>query len=69
MQDREIACIYYEYEGSCLKGRDGTFWDACQTCKKYRPRKSAVPARKNLKRQKMADIREKEIKDMMHDYM
>ena len=49
MKDREVRCIYYDYEGSCLKGREGTFWDACQTCNKYKPVKGGAPARKNLK--------------------
>jgi hypothetical protein len=69
MQEREIACIYYEYEHSCLKGREGTFWEACQICKKYKPRNGGTPARRNFKKQKMAEIREKDIKNIMRDYI
>ena len=65
---REIACIYYDCEGSCLKGREGTFWKACQTCAKYSPRKGGTPARKNLKRQKMDKIQESDMKRMIRDY-
>ena len=68
MQDREVSCMYYEYERSCLKGREGTFWKACQTCAKYSPRKGGTPARKNLKRQKMDKIQESDMKRMIRDY-
>jgi hypothetical protein len=68
MQDREIPCIYYKWEGECAKGREGTFRDACQTCKKYKPKKGAVPAKRNLKKQKLNKINEKDINDMMKDY-
>ena len=27
--DRELPCIYYAWEGECLKGKEGTFRDAC----------------------------------------
>lgn len=29
---RERQCIYYEYEGKCSKGREGTFLKQCQIC-------------------------------------
>ena len=45
MKDREIACVFYEYEGSCLKGKAGTFRKACQTCGKYKPKLGSSPAR------------------------
>lgn len=66
--EREIACIYYKWEGECEKGREGTFRKACQTCKKYKARKGSLPARKNLKRQKMEKIKEHDMKQMMKDY-
>lgn len=50
-KQREIACQYYVHEGECLKGRKGTFYDACQICKKYAPVRGGAPARKNNKRQ------------------
>ena len=68
MKDREVRCIYYDYEGNCLKGIEGTFWDACQTCNKYKPVKGGAPARKNLKRQKMEKIQNRDIKRMLNDY-
>ena len=66
--DRELPCIYYAWEGECLKGKEGTFRDTCQTCKKYKPKKNAAPARKNAKKKKLEREREKDIKDMMNDY-
>lgn len=66
--EREIACIYYKWEGECEKGREGTFRKACQTCKKYKARKGSLPARKNLKKQKMEKIKEHDMKQMMKDY-
>ncbi len=68
MQDREVSCIYYACEGECLKGRAGHFRSTCQTCKKYTPRKGGVPARKNLKREKMGKLREKDIAEMLNNY-
>lgn len=65
---REIACIYYEYEGCCSKGREGTFRKACQICKKYKPRNGSLPARKNLKKQKMEKLKERDIKEIMRNY-
>ena len=64
-KERERVCIYYQCEGGCLKGREGTFRDYCQTCDKYAPLKGAKPARKNLKKQKLADARNREIKREM----
>lgn len=64
-KEREVSCIYYEYEGSCLKGREGTFRKACQTCNKYEAKKGSIPARKNLKRQKIEEIKRNDMKQMM----
>ena len=68
MQDREVSCIYYKWEGECTKGREGTFRKACQTCKKYKAKKGSLPARKNLKRQKIEKIKEHDMEQMMRDY-
>lgn len=68
MKDREIACVYYEFEGKCSKGRDGTFRKACQTCNKYKALKGGRPAHKNLKKQKIEKIQNKDMKQMMRDY-
>ena len=67
-KDREVVCKYYECEGKCKKGREGTFRKACQTCKKYKAKEGSLPARKNLKRQKAEKIRERDMKQMMRDY-
>lgn len=56
-KDREIVCKYYLYEGSCSKGREGTFRHKCQTCNLYEPKKGTVPARKNLRKTKLEKIR------------
>ena len=66
--EREVACIYYKWEGECEKGREGTFRKACQTCKKYKAKKGSLPARKNLKRQKIEKIKERDMEQMMRDY-
>ena len=50
-KDREIVCKYYECEGKCKKGREGTFRHYCQKCNKYDPIKGREPARKNLRRE------------------
>ena len=68
MQDREIQCLYYEFEGSCKKGRGGTFWKACQTCNKYKPMRGTSPARKDLRKQKMEKIQKRDIKKILRDY-
>jgi len=66
--EREVACIYYKWEGECEKGREGTFRKACQTCKKYKAKKGSLPARQNLKRQKIEKIKERDMEQMMRDY-
>ena len=68
MRDREIACIFYEYEGSCLKGKAGTFRKACQTCGKYKPKLGRAPARQNLKKQKIEKIKTKDMKLELKNY-
>lgn len=57
-KDRLIKCKSYLYEGSCAKGRAGTFYGACQKCDKYEPVRGSVPAKKNLKREKLQKARE-----------
>lgn len=66
--DREIVCEFYKWETQCSKGGEGTFRKACQTCKKYKPKKGNLPARKNLKKQKTRKIYEKDIRNMMKEY-
>ena len=55
--------MYYVHEGECLKGRKGTFYDACQTCKKYAPQRGMQPARKNTKKQKLREARDRDSYD------
>lgn len=57
---REIVCEYYEYEGSCTKGREGTFYGKCQTCDKYNPKQGAKPNRVDNRRKKLDKIMRKE---------
>ena len=52
MKDRERVCRYYEYEGKCLKGREGTFNKACKTCNKYDPKPEPRPRRTDTLAQK-----------------
>lgn len=67
MRDREVSCIYYACEHECLKGREGTFYHYCQTCDKYQPKKGTAPARKNLRRQKLEDLKKTEMKKIIND--
>ena len=60
MKDREIQCESYICEGSCAKGREGTFRKACQTCNKYRPLRGSKPARTDNRRKKLERIARKE---------
>lgn len=60
MRNREIVCEYYEYEGKCTKGREGTFRGKCQTCNKYNPKKGVGPARTDNRRRKLDKIMKKE---------
>ena len=60
-KDREIMCIFYEHEGQCSKGREGTFRKACQHCTKYRPKRGTRPARVDKRRQKMDTMLKKGI--------
>ena len=68
-QIREIVCEYYQWEGGCLKGREGTFYNACQTCKKYKARRGYTPARQNKKKEKLAKIKEKDTKRLIKEYI
>lgn len=58
-RDREIACESYICEGSCSKGREGTFRKYCQTCNKWRPVSGGRPARLDLRKKKRADFDKK----------
>ena len=58
---RERVCKFYEYEGKCSKGREGTFYSKCQTCDKYNPKQGAKPKRVDNRRKKMEKILKKDI--------
>lgn len=62
MKDREIACKYYEYEGHCLKGREGLFLKTCQKCNKYVPLLGSAPRRTDNRRHKIEKQMRKELK-------
>lgn len=57
---REIACIHYVCEGNCDLGKEGTFRKKCQTCKTYKKKPGALPARVDLRKKKLKDIQRKE---------
>lgn len=59
-KDREIQCKFYICEGSCSKGREGTFRGSCQHCAKYRPKLGSKPARTDTRKQKLDRIIRKE---------
>lgn len=52
---REIACQFYQFEGGCAKGRDGTFRKYCQKCDWYKAKRGGIPARQDLRRKKKED--------------
>ena len=47
-------------EGTCTKGREGTFRGKCQTCDKYNPKQGAKPNRVDNRRKKLDKIIKKE---------
>jgi hypothetical protein len=68
-QTREVVCEFYQWEGGCTKGREGTFYDACQTCKKYKARRGYTPARQNRKRDKLAEIKDQDARRLIKEYL
>lgn len=64
---REQACIHYQWEGQCAKGREGTFRHACQKCKLYQAKKGSKVARPNLKKTKLEKINQKDMREMMRE--
>ena len=63
MKDREIVCIFYEHEGQCSKGREGTFLKQCQICNLYRAKAGAAPRRTDNRRKKLEKINKRESRD------
>lgn len=69
MKDRNVICQYYNFEGSCEKGREGTFLHACQKCRLYSAKRGYAPAtRKNLKKRKIEEQRDRDFNSMMKEY-
>ena len=69
MKDRNVICEHYNYEGNCLKGKEGTFLRACQKCRSYKAKKGYAPAtRKNLKKRKIEEQRDRDFNSMMKEY-
>lgn len=58
---REIVCIHYQCKGVCDLGKDAEFYGHCQTCKTYKPKSGAKPARTDNRRKKLEKINKKEI--------
>lgn len=63
MKVRERVCQFYICEGSCSKGREGTFYGKCQTCNKYLPMPGARPNRVDNRKKKMDKILKKDSYD------
>ena len=61
-KDRERQCSFYVCEGQCLKGREGTFRKACQTCNKYNPKPGSRPRRTDNRAQKREKINKREMR-------
>ena len=57
---REIQCIHYVCEGKCDLGKEGTFRHHCQTCKTYKKKPGALPARVDTRKKKLERIKNKE---------
>ena len=68
METREIVCMFYNCEGECELGREGTFRHYCQKCKQYKAKKNAVPARKNNKAARLDAINRREAKREIKNY-
>lgn len=58
---REIVCIHYVCEGTCDLGKDGTFRGHCQTCRTYKKKPGAQPARTDNRRRKLEKITKKDV--------
>ena len=60
-KDRQDVCKYYENEGNCSKGREGTMKNYCQRCDKYDPR--ARMKHLNKKKTELGKIKDKEFRN------
>lgn len=60
--ERTIPCEYYLCEGSCARGREGSFHHSCQKCTMYSPRANEGKIAKTRRENK------KKYKERKHDY-
>ena len=58
-KDRLTPCLFYVCKGECKKGRNAEHSGYCQKCDKYKP--TVREHRVNKKKQKLEQIRKKEI--------
>lgn len=61
-KDRFVKCEFYLNEGNCAKKREGSFYHYCQHCDQYRPVRGSIPAKKNLKREKIEKARKEDFR-------
>ena len=67
-RDRETPCISYVCAGeSCKKGRKNVTMKTCQTCEKYRPRKTGN-AKKETAQTKKNKAKTADARKQMSDY-
>ena len=60
-RDRFVQCESYVAEKHCKRGKEGTFYGACQKCPFYKPVKGAKPAKVDNHKAKLEKIRKKEV--------
>ena len=61
-KDRLVQCESYIAEKNCARGKEGTFYGACQKCPFYKPVKGAAPAKVDRRRKTLEKIRDKEMR-------
>ena len=49
-KDRLVPCESYIAEKNCKRGKEGTFYGACQKCPFYKPVKGPKPAKMDRRR-------------------
>lgn len=60
-RDRFIPCKSYVAEKNCKRGKEGTFYIACQKCPFYDPVRGAKPAKTDHRRKDLDKIRKREV--------
>lgn len=56
----EIVCIHYVNKGTCDLGKDAEFYGLCQTCRNYRKKPGAKPARIDTRKNKLDKVNKRE---------